>query len=758
MHLSRRGLLIGTLAGGGLVAGYLLRPRTWPLPLTPRRDEVAFDAWIRVGLDGIVTVAVPQLEMGQGVTTLLPQVAAQELGADWRQVAVEPAPISPHYANAVLAARWAELWMPGLPGLASDPQGALARRLAEDMTFMATADGASLAAYEAPLRESAASVRAMLAKAAAARWDADWEECEARDGAIVLGQRRLTFGQLAQEAAAYDPPSTPLLRAGPPRERPAVTPPGAPLAFPRLDLPSKASGSHLFAGDIRLPGMVHAAIAHGPVGDGELAEFNRKAAAGIPGLVGVVRHASWLAAAATDWWAAERALAAMAPRFTLRERADSAEIESALDTAIRTGKAVRIHEAGDPAAAFSSRPTLAMRYDVAPALHAALETATATARLTDGRLELWVASQAPQALRRAAARALDLAEADVVIYPVPAGGSFDARLDHAHAIEAAIIARELKRPVQLRWSRWQEHLAGLSRTPVSALMSARLGPSGSITGWRARLALPATTREFGHRLFDGDTPQGAMRRASGKGDAAALAGAIPPYVIADVAIDHVPADIGLPTGRMRGQAHGWTAFFTESFIDELARKAGREPLSYRIAMLGHDLRLAQCLQRCASLANWGGGIEASGQGLACHVIPGIGPLGDGRIALIATARRDEGGVRVDRLSAVADIGRIVNLDIARQQIEGGLIFGMGLALGAGVTFAGGLPQASRLGSLGLPLLADCPQIEVDFIDSEADPADPGELGVVAAAPAIANALHSATGVRFRRLPFLSEDV
>lgn len=164
---------------------------------------------------------------------------------------------------------------------------------------------------------------------------------------------------------------------------------------------------------------------------------------------------------------------------------------------------------------------------------------------------------------------------------MPAGGSFDARLEHAHAIEAAIIAREVKRPVQLRWSRWQEHLAGLPRTPVSALMSARTAPSAEITGWRARLALPATVREFGHRLFDGQSPRAAMTSAAGQVDAMALAGAVPPYdLIADVAIDHVPVDIDLPTGRMRGQSHGWTAFFTESFIDELARKAGREPLSW----------------------------------------------------------------------------------------------------------------------------------------------------------------------------------
>jgi len=345
-----------------------------------------------------------------------------------------------------------------------------------------------------------------------------------------------------------------------------------------------------------------------------------------------------------------------------------------------------------------------------------------------------------------------------VLYPMPAGGSFDRRLEHDHVVEAALIAREIGRPVQLTWSRWQEHVAGLPRTPVTAVMSARTNHAEDLIGWKARLAMPASAQEFGRRLFGRQGAMRAMADSAGELDALAMEGAIPPYAVEHMAIHHVPAEIGLPTGRLRGNAHGYSCFFNESFIDELAHKAKREPLSYRIALLGHDLRLVACLRRVARLANWGGGIENSGQGLACHVI-GVGVGGaEGRIAAIATARRDENGVRVDRLSAVADIGRIVDVDIARQQIEGGLVFGMGLALGSSTAYADGLPLTGRLGELGLPLLADCPAIEVDFITSDAPPADPGELGVAVVAPAIANALFSAAGIRFRRLPLLSEEV
>jgi isoquinoline 1-oxidoreductase beta subunit len=746
MQVSRRGILIGALAGGGLAVGYMLRPHRYPLPLAPRPNEVAFDAWIKIGSDGVVTVAVPQLEMGQGVTTLIAQIVAVELGADWRQIAIEPAPPSALYANLALASRWSELWMPAVPTIASGGSP-ITRRWAQDHAFNVTADGTSLAAYEYPARMAAAAARTMVTKVAADRWNVDWRQCDTKDGFVVHAAKRLPFGALAADAVGFDPPREPPLRQDPARER-AVDP----LRFPRLDLPSKVDGSHRFAGDVRLPGMVHAAIRHGPIGDTVLASYDKAQAAGTPGLIALVKGKRWLAAVADTWWAAERALAQIAPNFVAHQRADTGKVETALDEAIHRGPAKRIFEAGDVAAATHREFALVQRYDVAPALHATLETASATARFADGRLELWVATQAPEAARRAAAEAAGVEPHSCVLYPMPAGGSFDRRLEFGHAIEAAAIARKVGRPVQLTWSRWQEHVAGLPRTPVSAVLAAKADTAGTVTGWTARLALPASAREFGRRLFDGEAPHDAMVRSGREGDWLAMEGAIPPYAVPNMVIDHAPAAIGLPTGRMRGNAHGYTAFFNESFVDELAHGLRQEPLSFRIAMLAHDPRLIQCLQRVAVLADWGGGADASGQGLACHII------GEGRIAAVATARRDETGVRVDKIDAVADIGRIVNFDIARQQIEGGLVFGIGLALGASTGYAEGLPQIGRLGELDLPLLADCPEIRVEFIESDAPCADPGELGVAVAAPALSNALFSATGLRFRKLPLLSEEI
>ncbi len=755
MRISRRGFVLGTGAAGGLLVAWALTPRKFPVPLSAGPDEVLFDAWLKIGKDGVVSVAVPEVEMGQGISTLIPQIVAYELGADWRQIAVEPAPVSGAYANAPLAAHWAQLWMPLLPGLADAPDGLLPRRFAEREAFTTTADGTSLIAHEDPARIAAASARAMLAMAAAKRWGVNWEECDAQGGFVLHDKQKLSFAELVMEAADYTPPRPAAVRVQPMAERAAEYPAGAPLRYPRLDLPAKVDGSYSFAGDVRLPDMLHAAIRHGPVGDTRLGGYDTHQAKVVQGLVKLVNGDTWLAAVASDWWSAERALSLIAPRFAAEQRAESTAIDKALHEALHFGKATRIASQGDPDTWLARKFEHVAHYAVAPALHATLETATATARLTNGKLELWVATQAPQAARRKAATALGLPMEQVVLYPMPAGGSFDRRLEHDHVAEVAQIAQETGRPVQLTWSRWQEHVAGLPRTPLQAALAARTAQDGSLTALKIRVAMPATASEFGERLFANKRPREAMA-AQDQGDQLAMAGMVPPYAVQHLLVEHVPAAIPLPTGRMRGNGGALGCFLIETFIDELAGRSGREPLSYRMAMLGHDLKLAQCLQRAAGLAEWNGGAGGSGQGLACHkqVIAGR----EGRIAVIASARHDEHGIRVDKLTAVADIGRIVNVDIARQQIEGGLLFGLGLATGSTSAWTDGLPLTGRLGMLNLPVLADCPEIEVDFVDSDAPPFDPGELGTVVAPPAIANALYSAGGTRLHTLPLTSEAI
>lgn len=761
MGLTRRGLLAGAAAGGGLVVAWWLMPRNYATPLVAASAEHVFGAWLKIANDGVVTVAVPQLEMGQGITTLLPQIVAYELGADWRQIAVEPAPVSGAYGNVPLARKWMALWDPLGAGLSGSTDDLIAARFAGSQRFNATAAGTSLEAYELPCREAAAAARAMLAQEAASRWGASWEECEVEGGFVQLGDRRLSFGELAEAAAGYTPPDPPPLRPEPPREKPLPADIDAAPAFPRIDLPSKVDGAYRFAGDVRLPGMVFASIRHGPVDGSELTGFDRKAAGGVRGLAGIVESKRWLAVAADTWWSAEAALAAMKPKFAAPTPVNSADIAARLDTLLTAGEAHVIAETGYGGEALQ-RVDIGRRYEVEPAYAAPVETACAAARYDNGRLDLWIASQAPEQARIAAARAIGIATEDVALYPMPAGGSFDARLEHDHAIEIALIAKELGRPVQLTWPRRDELIRARPRAPAWLLLGAQLakggeaGTGGAIDAMRIRIATPPAAREFGKRLFGNLTSMAAIRETSGKPDPMACEGAVPPYQIPALLVEHVPAEIGLPVGRVRGNAYGPTIFAIESFIDEIAAKNGREPLSFRMSMLGSDVRLAACLQRAAQLAGWDGGADQSGQGLACARI-GDGPEA-ARIACVATARQGEGGVRVIRLSAAADIGRIINHDIAKQQIEGGLVFGMGIALGTALRLRGGLPEGGDDTALGLPVLADCPEMRIEFIASEAPPADPGELGAVVAPPAIANALFSATGLRLRRLPLLSDGI
>lgn len=757
MQITRRGVIGGAAVGGGLLVAWWALPRNYPNPLTPARGEHVMGAWLKIAEDGVVSVAVPQLEMGQGITTLIPQIVAQELGADWRQIAVEPAAAAPAYANTALARRWIELWDPLTAGVSQSSDEMLAQRFATSNAFTATADGTWLEAYEAPAREAAAAARAMLAMEAASRWGTSWEECEVEAGIVRFGETQATFGELASGAAEQSPPDPPPLRP----EAASAAPVSASntaqtINFPRIDLPSKVDGSHRFAADVRLPGMVYAAIRHGPSNGSELTGYEAEGAKGIKGVVGAVKTKRWLAVAADTLWAAERAIVQMQPQFTTDFPVSSEDIEARLDTLLTSGDSFKVRETGFGEEAMT-RVDMARRYEVEPFHAAPLETASAAAHMKDGQLELWMACQAPEQARAAAAKAVGLSIEDVALYPMSAGGSFDARLEHDHAIEVAQIAQELERPVQLTWSRREEMIRSRPSAPVFTLIGAQLSggdtAGGAIDALKLRVATPPSVHEFGRRLFGNLTPWAAIAETTGMKDELAIEGAVPVYELPSVTVRHIPVETGYPAGRVRGNAHVAAAFGIESFIDEVAHESGREPLSYRMSMLGTDVRLAACLQRAASLAQWDGGQDQSGQGLACYRI-GDAETG-GRIACVATARRGEGGLRVTRLTAAVDIGRIINLDIARQQIEGGLLFGLGIALGNSPVMRAGLPESFNYSDLGLPTFADCPEVVVDFLPSTGAHTDPGELGVAVAPPAIANALFSATGLRLRRLPLLS---
>lgn len=740
-HVGRRAILVGATAAGGLAIAWSVWPRDYEPNLTAAPGEHIFNAFLKIGDDGHISTIVPQCEMGQGVTTLLPQIIADELGADWRTIAVETAPISPLYTNTLLIDQQSAVFTPrgGIPDFVHDIRGWVRREWAVRSAVMITANDTSVPMFEGPCRDAAAQARALLMMEAARRWDADWEQCDTQDGFVTLGDKKLGFGELAAGAATREPPAQPVYRA-------SSADPLYGKELTRLDLPSKVDGSANFAGDIRLPDMVYAAIRQGPVGATRLKSIDRKAGLAAPGVLQVVEHERWVAAVARNWWAANRALDAFAPRF---ETAGTPVSSDGIDKALKAALAAdgyRIVKRGDVGEAMRGRAAVRAEYGVAPALHAGIETRSATAAPDGARMRLWVATQAPAQCRAAVARALGVADGEVTLFPMFAGGSFDACLDHSVAVQAAIIAREVGRPVHLAWSRAEEIMRVPPRPPARARMTATLNAAGGIDALVARIAVPAVNHEARARLFDNTPADVAQRAAAGTPDAAAVEGAAPGYAIPHFAVDHCPADIGLPTARWRGNADSYTAFFTECFVDELAARAGSDALSYRMAMLGGSPLLARCLLTATSLGGWEGGLSGSAQGLACHSMRGS------HIALMATARPSERGLQVEQLVAVVDAGRIVNPAIARQQIEGGLIFGLAAAVGATTDYEGGVATARRLHQLALPKLAQSPQILVEFLDSDREPGGVGEIGVAVVAPAIANAMFAATGRRIRRLP------
>ncbi len=745
--ISRRALFIGGGLGIGLLLSWQLWPRKYPPNMGQAKGEHIFGPWLKIAEDGKVIVGLPQQESGQGVYTALAQIIAGELGADWRTVAVQPVMPSPNFANHLLARDWAPAFVSSKfdPASGGEWVESAVDWAATRNNFVATGGSTSIRQFEQPCREAAAAARALLCMAAAERWDTQWENCDTEKGFVVFGKKRLSFAELAAGAALMTPP-----RVLPVRPNAANALSGQDL--PRLDSPAKVDGSANFAGDVRLPNMLFASVRAGPIGATKLKSFNKKAGRKIAGVVSVISENGWVAALASNWWAANRALDIMAPVFEARGTvANSGKIAAALDRTISQGKGRSLKVEGSVEATLSKDAgTRVFRadYSAAAALHAPLETRSATAHYREGRLQLWMASQTPDSACAAAAEAVGIEPRNVILHPMLAGGSFDRNFDNQIAAQVAVLSQRSGRPVQLIWSRPEDIMRDHVRPPALARMTGTLNHLGQVAGLSVKVSSPSALRQWAGRL-DGGSASEAIANTADEFDPLALAGAVPPYNIANITVDHFPVGLPVPVGPYRAQAHGINAFFIESFIDELAYKAGIEPLSFRMQMLSGQPRLARCLTGVSAMAGWDGGLAGSSKGIACHSMAGS------HIAIVAIAKTTEQGVRVESISATVDCGRLINPDIARQVVEGGIVFGLAQALGGSTEFDAGLPLARRLRELDLPLLGDTPEIVVEFIRSEEEPGGLSELGVPAVAPAIANALFSASGARLRDLPLLS---
>ncbi|UUR07477.1 molybdopterin cofactor-binding domain-containing protein [Sphingomonas glaciei] len=709
MKLSRRTLLVGTGAAAGLAVAWSLWPRADPASLALGKDSLALGPGVLIGRDGRLTVAVPQVETGQGIWTGLAQIAADELGAAWETVGVAPARSGSRWDNELAEQSG---WLEGARAWPSAPDPGLLR---------ITAGATSIRALEIPMRQAAAAARVLLITEAADRWKVRAAECDTGGGFVRHEGKAVPFAALADGAAARSLPGGDI----PLRETPGELA-GKPVA--RLDAQPKAEGRLRFAGDVRLPGMLHASVRR--PGRGSVS-INSAPPRGIR----FETADGWVAALADDWWSAERALAAAQVRVLGPAGGDDAAIDAALDLALAGDDHQQLYALGDVDEAFAGIRPLAATYSAAAQLHPDLEPPGATARLEGGLLEVWAATQAPEVARRAAAEAAGVPLGQTLLYPMPVGGQGGAALEAEMVPVAATLARRTGRPVQVIASRTEQVRGDALRSPLKARLFARTLPDGSIAGWRMRLAGGDGTAQAFSRLLGGGS--GALR-------AAALEPL--PYGIPNVAFDVAPADLPLRLGYHRGELHPALTFFTENFLDELARIGGRDPLSQRMTLLAGNPRLARCLVRATALGGWDGGGPGSQMGLCAF--SGYGS----HIAVVGQAQLGTGGdVVVSRLVAAVDCGRVVNPALVKAEVEGAMLAAIGQALARAPSFRHG----RVLGPLEpqVPTLAAAPEILVEVLASDAAPGGASGLGSAAAPAAVGNALAAATGRRLRSLPF-----
>ena len=738
---TRRNFLIGTGAVAGLAIGFALWPRARALNWAAAKDETVINGFVKIGTDGRVVVAVPQAEMGQGVYTSLPQVLADELGADWNTMSVEPAPLHPLYANRGVALDPTAEVPTLFRGFARWTVGSIAAHYDLQMTGGST----SVRGFAQPVRLAGAAAREMLCRAAARDWGVDWSECDTDNGFVVYKAKRVRFADIAGKAAAEDMPSSPVLRA--PGTGKLM---GKPVQ--RLDIPAKTDGSARFGIDVRLPGMAYAAVKSGPAGDPKLLHVDTRAVLKTPGVIDVVHGPSWVAVVASTWYGAHTALETLSPVFAAVPKPAGPWIEPALKSALNgDADAGTVQKSGDAATLLGGSGVIHADYTVPFLAHAALEPMNATARVDGGHCEIWAPTQSLSLATWSVAKALGVADDAVTVHPTLLGGGFGRKSESDACVQAALIARGVKRPVQLIWSREEDFAQDRFRPAAAARMRAALSPpQGSqpprITAWASKVAVPDVAVGFMSR----NLPALAGKV---KPNAAAVEGSVGlPYDFGSMLAEHVPVDVAVPLGFWRSVGHSFTAFFVESFVDECAHAAGTDPGAFRLAMLEGSPRHAAVLRAALHAAGPLGVIEPNvARGVALH--ESFGSI----VAEVAEVVCKPGeNPLVRRVVAAIDCGPVVNPDGVRAQIEGGILFGLGAALKGRISFDHGRAEQVNFDTAPMLTLAEAPAITVVIVPSDAPMGGVGEPGTPPIAPAVANAIFAATGQRHRDLPLIKQ--
>ncbi|MGO4740146.1 molybdopterin cofactor-binding domain-containing protein [Bosea sp. 2KB_26] len=710
-RVSRRTFLqAGAAVGGGLLIGWPLQGAAQPAATAAQAQPFAPGAFIRIDRAGKVTVISPMIEMGQGTYTSLPMLIAEELDVAMSDVAVEPAP-----ANAKLY---------GNPLIAG---------------VQMTGGSTSIRAFYLPLRQAGAAARKMLITAAAAKLNTDAGSLTTEPGHVVhaASQRRIGYGELVDAAATLPIPSDVALK-DPSAFRIIGTP------AKRLDAPAKVNGTAIYGIDVRLPGMKVATVSASPVFGGTVASFDEAAALKVPGVHQVAKLENAIAVIADHYWAAKQGLEACAVRFDdgPHATASTADVVAALTTASEKPGAVATSE-GDATAALAKAATRVAAIYEAPFLaHATMEPINCTVQVTSDGCDIWVGSQVPDIAQLVVSKHLGLKPEQVRIHNHLLGGGFGRRLEVDFIAQAALIAKQSKDPIKVVWSREEDIQHDMYRPYYYDRISAGLDRQGMPVAWSHRIAGSSImARYFPSAVKDGVDP-----------DAVEGAAEIP-YAIANRHVDYVRVEPpGIPTAFWRGVGPTHNVYVVESFIDELAAAAKKDPVDYRRALLAGNPRALHVLERAAQKAGWATPLgPRQGRGIALSQSFGS------YLAEVAEVTVSKSGeVHVDRVVAVVDCGVAVNPDTIVAQIESGIIFGITAALYGEITLRNGRVEQTNFDTYQMLRIDAAPKIEVEIVGSAQAPGGLGEPGTSALAPAVLNAVHAATGIRLRKLPIKPE--
>ncbi len=778
--MKRRTFLVGgaavgaaAAAGGGLFIGFgslLDADRVGdPGALPARPDSVGLNGWVRVGIDGVVTVTMAKTEMGQGISTALPMIVADEMDVPLSLVRVEPAGRARRYGNrAVFGMTWwfhpdnESSWLARrLIGMGEANGGLLGVQI--------TGGSSSVRDSFETLRMAGASARAMLVAAAAARWNVPAQECITVAGGVVHrrvhdGVRtsavRLDYGALALEAARL--PVVGDVEPKNPRQRQLVG-----TSAPRLDIPDKVNGKAVYGADVRLPGLLYASVRGCPVAGGQLGKLDAADAQAMRGVVRVVPYAGQAGCApgvgviAADSWQAQLAVSACKIEWTAGDQPPfngEQLIEQMRQAFVRENGVFVFHQRGDGAKALEHAARTLHGDYLAPWLaHATMEPMNCTAQWlaadggngrgqggSDLRLRIWVPTQAPSLALETAARVSGLAREQIELQVTQLGGGFGRRLETDYLVPAIALAQAVQpAPVQVLWSREEDMTHDFYRPAAVCRLQAGFDEQGRLLAWRTRSVSDAVSVQYLRRnlpmmaKFSGMLPD--RTQAEGLWDQ--------PYEIPHRYCEHVTVATPVPIGNWRSVGHSHNAFFSESFIDELAHSAGTDPLAFRRALLTQHPRQLAVLDLASRKAGWGQGLPP-GRALGIALHESFGTV----VAQVAEVSIQNGRPRVHRVVCALDCGTVVNPGIVAQQVEGSVIFALSACLYGEITFRDGRVEQSNFPSYEMVRLRDAPLVETWIVPSEAAPSGVGEPATPPLAPAVANALFTLTGQRLRSLP------